>query len=70
MTYEMRYGADLDLKRVEDFFDGKLSPNDMAVLAQDVVEAGLVFGLGPDIHRLVVHCVNNNLCTITGAYKQ
>lgn len=59
-----------DLRRIEDFFDGKFSPSELVLFAQDVLEAGEVFHLGPNVARLVQHAVDVHLCTIPGSGLQ
>jgi len=58
----------LDLHRVEAFFDGKLSPGELVVLAQDALEAGYLLTLGPKVFNLIIHYIDRNLVTTTGRY--
>ncbi|MCR4302257.1 MAG: hypothetical protein NUV51_11640 [Sulfuricaulis sp.] len=58
------------VKRVDAFLEGKLSTNEIVLLAQDIVEDGSVFNWGQHIFDLVSHCVSQGLCTLTGRYQQ
>lgn len=68
--YEMGYCAPLDLHRVEKFFDGKLTCQELVLFAQDVIEAQQVFSLGPRVYRLAHSFVEQRICTVTGSYLQ
>lgn len=60
----------LDLRRVEAFFDRKMTCPELVLFAQDVIEAGAVYSLGPNVFRLVKCFVEQGLCTLTGRYAQ
>lgn len=53
-----------DLRRIERFFDQKMTEAEMVLLAQDVIEAGQIFYLGPNVLRLVQHMMEMNLCAM------
>lgn len=57
-------------KRVDAFLEGKMTPNEIVLLAQDIIEDGSVFNWGQHVYDLVNHCVNQNLCMLTAGYKQ
>jgi hypothetical protein len=64
--YVMGYHAPLDPHRVEDFFNGKLSSQELVTFAQDVIESGEAMLRGPNVHRLCWHMLDMNLCTLPG----
>lgn len=69
--YLMGYAESLDIRRVEAFFDGKVTDmDDLVALAQDTAESGRIMNLGPNLYRLVCHMVDQRLITVTGMYKQ
>lgn len=69
--YEMGYAKPIDIRRVEQFFDGKIKDmDDLVVFAQDMAESGRVMDLGPNILKLVMYLANQRLITVTGMYPQ
>ena len=56
------------LHRIEALQQGKLNTNEIVLLCQDVIEAGEIHMWGPSVYNLIVHCVGQNLCTLTGGY--
>ena len=57
------------LHRIEALQKNELSPNDITLLCQDVIERGEVMTWGMNVYSLVVHHVNQGLCTPTGWYN-
>jgi len=56
------------LHRIEALQQGKLDPNEIALLCQDLIEAREIHLWGANVYALVVHHVNQRLCTLTGGY--
>lgn len=62
--YKMGSGDPLDVRRLEAFFDGKLTARELLSFAQDLIECGrAVAEMGPAALRLINHCVEEGLCT-------
>ena len=62
--YRMGSAQPLDPKRLEAFFDKKLTIRELATFAQDLIECGRsVQALGPSALRLINHYVEEGLCT-------
>ena len=56
------------LHRIELLQKGKLNPNEIALLCQDIIEAREIHLWGLNVYNLVVHHVSQNLCALTGGY--
>lgn len=56
--------------RVDLLLAKKLTTNEIVLLAQDIIENGSVMNWGQNVYDVVVHCVNQRLCTLTGIYTQ
>lgn len=56
------------LHRIEALQKGELSPNEITLLCQDIIEAREIHVWGLNVYNLVVHQVGQNLCTLTGGY--
>jgi hypothetical protein len=52
------------LRRIEALQKGKLSTNEITILAQDMIDAGEVMNWGKNVFDIVSHCVVQNLCTL------
>ena len=61
-------------RRVDDLLAKKLSTNEIVILVQEIVEDKLVIDpirfWGPNVYDIVVHYVNQRLCTLTAPYAQ
>jgi len=55
--------------RVDQLLANKLTINEIVVLAQDIIDDGTVVNWGRNVYDVVVHCVNQRLCTLTGMYS-
>lgn len=58
------------VRRVDDLLAKKLTTNEIVLLAQDIIEDGSIPNWGQNVYDVVVHCVNQRLCTLTMMYKQ
>lgn len=57
--------------RLRAFEEGKLNDlGDIALLVQDIIEAGMVTKLDLDMYKLAAHMVNAGICTIGGRVLQ
>lgn len=57
-------------RRVDDLLAKKLTTNEIVLLAQDIIEDGSIVNWGQNVYDVVLHCLNQRLCTLTAAYKQ
>lgn len=57
------------LRRVEALQKGELSTNEIVLLCQDVIERNEILAWGQNVYNLIVHMVNQNLCTLIIAPK-
>lgn len=57
------------LHRIEALQKGTLTPNEITVLCQDIIEREEVMAWGMGVYNMVAHHVNQNLCTLTSAYS-
>jgi hypothetical protein len=64
--YLMGYQEPVQTARVKDFVQGRLDIDDMVLLAQDVIEAGVLPSLSVKFFTLAQHMVDRRLCTCTG----
>lgn len=55
--------------RVDQLLANKLTTNEIVLLCQDIIENGSIAGWGQNVYNLVVHCINQRLCTLMGAYQ-
>mgnify|MGYP001568242434 CR=1 FL=1 len=58
------------VRRVDDLLAKKLTTNEIVILCQDLIDSGTVVNWGQNVYDVVVHCLNQRLCTLTEAYKQ
>lgn len=58
------------IRRVDDLLAKKLTTNEIVVLVQDIIDSGTIVNWGQNVYDLVVHCVNQRLCTLIEAHKQ
>ena len=66
MSYEMGFRQPVETARVEAFLNGELSLNEIVVLMQDIIEAGVLPALPPSVYNMAAHCVEAGFCTVTG----
>lgn len=69
-NYQLSGPEPIDPHRIEQFFDGKLSINELVILAQDAIDSGGFVKYGPHLYYLVLHCSTQGLCRATGMYLQ
>lgn len=68
--YQMGFHQPVAPQRLSDFMEGKLGANEIALLMQDVIEAGLLPTLSSQFFFCAQHCVEQGLCTVTGRMLQ
>ena len=68
--YHMGFQQPVAPQRLAGFIEGTLDANEIAVLMQDVIEAGLLPTLSSQFFFCAQHCVEQGLCTVTGRMLQ
>lgn len=66
LDYVMGFQQPVAQDRLEAFLADELDINEIVVLMQDVIEAGLLMALPGQFHVAAQHCVTNGLCYCTG----
>ena len=64
--YRMGFQQPVAPQRLADFMEGKLDPNELVLLMQDLIEIGAFSSLSSQFFFCAQHCVEQGLCTVTG----
>ena len=67
--YRMGYQAPLNPTRIDAYFRGELSSQELVLFAQDAIEVGAT-RCDPGLYCVARHCVDQGLCTENGRLLQ
>ena len=68
--YVMGWQASMEISRLQDFVKGGMDLDDITLLLQDCIEAGVLQEIHPRFHVAAMHYTDIGLCTGLGRYLQ